>query len=205
MTGLKQALGSVWATRFATFALIAATAACNGASSGGKPATVDSLLGAGIAAQKDGRLDAAKQLFQQVLAKDPGNVYAHYDLGVIAQTQNDPQTALHEYGAALVANPKYVPALFNEATIWTTSDVPLAITTYRQIVQIQPQAPTAYLNLGLLEAKTGQRAAAVRDLNTALHQDPTLASGVPKSLLKDVGRFSKQHPAAASASPSASG
>src|SRR5438067_6544188 len=88
-------------------ALVISTVACGGGSSDGKPATVASLLGAGISAQQQGRLDAATQLFRQVLAKDPGNVYAHYDLGVIAQSQNDNQTALREYGAALVSNPRY--------------------------------------------------------------------------------------------------
>jgi tetratricopeptide (TPR) repeat protein len=191
-----------WPSRFATSVLAVATlAACSGGSAGGKPPTVTSLLNAGIAAQQQGRVDAARQLFEQVLAKDPGNVYAHYDLGVIAQGANDKQTALHEYGAALVANPRYVPALFNEATIWAATDPSLAMATYRQIVQLQPQAPTAYLNLGLLEVKAGQRAAGVRDLNTALHQDPTLATGVPKKLRTQVGRYANQH---ASPTPSSS-
>jgi tetratricopeptide (TPR) repeat protein len=198
----KLALNGHGLSRFATSVLgVATLAACSGSSSDGKPPTVTSLLNAGIAAQQQGRVDAARQLFEQVLAKDPGNVYAHYDLGVIAQGAHDDQTALREYGAALVANPKYVPALFNEATVWATSDPSLAMATYRQVVQLQPQAPTAYLNLGLLEVKAGQKAAGIRDLNTALHQDPTLAGGVPKKLRTQVGRYANQHP---SPSPSPS-
>jgi Tfp pilus assembly protein PilF len=176
----------------------AALAGCSGSSGGtDKRATAATLLSAGLKAQERGDANAARQLFEQVLEKDPNNLYAHYNLGVIAQTDQDDQAALREYGAALTANPSYVPALFNEATIYGVTDPTLAIATYRQVIKLQPHAPTAYLNLGLLEAQTGQVGRGVRDLTIALHQDPTLASGIPKKLLHKVSKAVK-----ASASPS---
>lgn len=202
MTGRTRAAGPVVGSLPALAAAAAlALTGCSANSSGGKAATPDSLLAAGLAAQQQGNLGAAKQLFQQVVDKDPRNYYAHYDLGVIAQKQNDNTTALREYGLALTANPHYVPAMFNEATIYGVTDPPLAITTYRMVISLQAHAPTAYLNLGLLEAKTGQLKAAVRDLRTALQQDPTLAGNVPKSLQKKLAGAPKH---GASPSPSAS-
>jgi tetratricopeptide (TPR) repeat protein len=200
-------LRRVAATAVALAIMVAGVASCAGSGSGGSQnANAATLLAAGIKAQQQGDLNAARQLYEQVVVKQSGNVYAHYNLGVIAQAQKDPQTALREYGAALTANPNYVPALFNEATIYAVTNPTLAIATYRQIVKLQPNAPTAYLNLGLLEAQTGQMAVAIRDLSTALHQDPALGKGLPKRLLNKVGQAANASggaSASASTSPSA--
>jgi tetratricopeptide (TPR) repeat protein len=178
--------------------LVGVLTACGG-KSGGKPADASTLLAAGIKAQQQGDANAARQLFEQVLAKQPNNFYAHYNLGVLDQQAKDNASALREYGSALTINPNYVPALFNEATIFATTDPALAITTYRKVVSLQPKAPTAYLNLGLLEAAHGEIPQGIKDLNTALHQDPTLGTQVPPKLLKQVGAYA----ATATASPSA--
>ena len=171
-----------------TLAFLGAITACGG-SSGGKAADANTLLQAGIKEQQKGDSNAARQLFEQVLAKQPNNFYAHYNLGVLDQQAKDNASALREYGAALTINPDYVPALFNEATIFATTDAELAITTYRKVILLQPKSPTAYLNLGLLEAAHGEMAQGIKDLNTALHQDPSLGTQVPPALLKKVGAY----------------
>lgn len=176
----------------ATVAVAGLLAGCSSGSGGDHPkANAGTLLAAGLQAQKAGDTQAAKQLYQQVIAKDPSNVYAHYNLGVIAQQAKDNSTALREYGAALAANPNYVPALYNEATIYGESNPALAITTYKQVVSLQKQSPTAYLNLGLLEVKTGQKRQGYADLLTALHQDPTLAGGLSPKLKRQLSQASK--------------
>jgi tetratricopeptide (TPR) repeat protein len=167
-------------------------AGCSSGSGDDKTKTnAGTLLAAGLQAQKAGDTQAAKQLYQQVIAKDPSNVYAHYNLGVIAQQAKDNSTALREYGAALAANPRYVPALYNEATIYGDSNPALAITTYQQVISLQKQSPTAYLNLGLLEVKSGQKQKGYADLLTALHQDPSLAAGLPPKLKRQLSQASK--------------
>jgi tetratricopeptide (TPR) repeat protein len=175
-------------------ALLALLTACGGSSDASKPADANTLLAAGIKAQQQGNANAARQLFEQVLAKQPNNFYAHYNLGVLDQQAKDDAAALREYGAALTINPRYVPAMFNEATIFATTDPNLAITTYRRVVALQPKAPTAYLNLGLLEAAHGELAQGIKDLNIALHQDPTLGNQVPPGLLKKVGAYANATP-----------
>lgn len=175
-----------------------------GGGSDGKKATPSTLLAAGLAAEQKGDLVGARSLFEQLLRKQPNNVYAHYNLGVIAQQQHDPATALQEYGEALASDPNYVPALYNEATIWGASNPTLAIATYRQIIKLQAQAPTAYLNLGLLEEQAGQHKAAISHLLTALHQDPSLVSNLPPKIKAQLAKASSASPAA-TPSPSASG
>lgn len=177
--------------------------ACGGGSDTDK-ATPSSLLGAGLAAEKKGDLVGARALFEQLLRKQPNNVYAHYNLGVIDQQQNDTAAALQEYGEALASNPNYVPALYNEATIWGGSNPTLAIATYRQIIKLQAHAPTAYLNLGLLEEQAGQHKAAVSHLLTALHQDPSLTSRLPPNLATKLAKTGSAS-SSATPTPSASG
>lgn len=164
-------------------AIATVVGACGGASSGGaKNAGPGATLAAALQLQQQGKLNEAKQLYLQVIKAQPKNYYAQYDLGVIAQTAGDNGGALSYYGAALTANPKYVPALYNEATIYATSDPTLAISTYRQVIALQPVAPTAELNLGLLEVKHGAPHKGVNDLAVAITQDPSLLAKVPKHL-----------------------
>ncbi len=174
-------------SRIAACAVVAATlvavaSGCGSSSSGGQKASPGNLLAAALQLQQQGKLNAAKQLYEQVVQAQPDNYYAHYDLGVIAQQAGDDTGALADYGAALTANPKYVPALYNEATIYAKTDPALAITTYRQVLAIQPVAPTAALNLGLLEFAHGQRQQGLHDLGIAITQDSSLLAQIPKHL-----------------------
>lgn len=194
----------VWAGIASAVTLVGLLTACGGGSSGGKAADANTLLAAGIKLQQQGNANGARQLFEQVLAKAPNNFYAHYNLGVLDQQAKDNPSALREYGDALTINPSYVPAMFNEATIFALSDPALAIATYRRVVALQPHAPTAFLNLGLLEYAHGEQARGLRDLNTALHQDPSLGPQVPPALLKKVGAYANSASPAASPAASAS-
>jgi tetratricopeptide (TPR) repeat protein len=180
----------------AVIALLAVATACGGSSSGAgaNPALT---LSAGLKLQAAGNFGQAAQLYQQVIAAQPKNAYAQYDLGVVDQATSNPVGALAAYGAALTINPKYVPALYNEATIYTVTDPVLAISLYRQIVVLQPIASTAYLNLGFLEIKNGEAKQGVHDLAVAIQQDSTLLARVPKHLQRLVSAL-----AAPPASPS---
>ena len=149
-----------------------------------KEATPAQLVQAGLAAASQGNDQAALSAFQEAAQKDPKNYYAHYNLGTIYQKQNNTVLALQEYGLALQINANYVPALYNSAIIYGATNPQLAITTYRRIVVLQPKAPTAYLNLGLLEAKLGLFAQAGKDLQKALDQDPSLTTSIPKDVFK---------------------
>jgi tetratricopeptide (TPR) repeat protein len=181
------------ATALAGVALAMVVCGCSSSSSGASPTKKPALtnaakdLNAGIVAAKQGQNEKAKQLFNAVLVSQPHNVMAHYNLGVLAQQANDTAGALVQYGEALAANPKYVPALYNQAVIEAVSHPSVAMATYRRIVVLQHNAPTAYLNLGLLEVKHGQRQQGLPDLLQAIKEDPALASGLPKKLRNAVG------------------
>jgi tetratricopeptide (TPR) repeat protein len=150
------------------------------------PADFSTLVGAGRAAFRQGDYNAASQLFEQALAKSPDDPTAHYDLGSVYQAENLDKQALTEYAKALAKDPTFVPAIYNEATIYAAHDVPLAIFLYRKVIHIQPNSPTAYLNLGLLEDQQGQHAQAGADLRQAVALDATLHNQIPPNVVADL-------------------
>jgi tetratricopeptide (TPR) repeat protein len=167
-----------------------ALAACGGSSGGGESngdggthASYSTLVGAGVALLQQGNTGAAAQLFQQAIASKPHNPVAYYDLGVAYQRESKTGAAGRAYFAAIHYGPNYVPALYNLAGIVAQRNPPLAIFYYRRIVHRQPDSPTAFLNLGLLEAR-GHRVPerALRDLAQAVRLDPSLRADVPASL-----------------------
>jgi tetratricopeptide (TPR) repeat protein len=175
--------------RFAALPVVAAllmgglVSGCN--DSKPKEATSEQLVQAGLASAAKGDDKAALSAFSEAAGKDPKNFLAQYNLGTIYQKQGDTVLALQHYGLALQVNPNYVPALYNSAVIYGATNPQLAIITYRKIIQLQPKAPTAYLNLGLLEAKLGLFTQAGKDLQKALDQDPSLTSSIPKDVFKN--------------------
>jgi tetratricopeptide (TPR) repeat protein len=183
-------------TRFATALAIAGLACSLGSCGGSAPkppagtstASYSTLVHAGIHLLDHGQTSAAEQLFQQAAVKNPRDPVAHYDLGVIFQQDGDRPGAFKEYKLAILADPRYVPALYNEAVLQSAHNAPLAIFYYRQVIRMQPDSPTALLNLGLLQDQTrAQRHQAVADLRRAVRLDPALGARIPASVRRGIG------------------
>lgn len=148
-----------------------------------QPASFASLVGAGNVLLRSGNLNAAQQLFEQAIKANPANAIGYYDLGVVYQQEGQRPDALREYRLALAEDPKYVPAIYNRAVLYEVTNPPLAIFYFRTIISLQPDSPTAYLNLGLLEAQTkATLPQALVALNKAVKLDPSLLANVPLSL-----------------------
>jgi Tfp pilus assembly protein PilF len=90
---------------------------CAGSTSAAKPAaktdaeSVSQTLDRGLQAHVEGRLDDATAAYRQVLARDPGNKFALYNLGLIDQTAGRRDAAERNYRLALQTDPNYAPAL----------------------------------------------------------------------------------------------
>src|SRR5579862_8499733 len=98
---------------------------------------------------------SATATFQDVLAISPGNVYANYDLGVVAQNTGNSAGAISYYNKALAENRAYTPAMYNEAILLESSQPRQAISLYQKIVTINTKAATAYLRMAFLQAEQG--------------------------------------------------
>jgi Tfp pilus assembly protein PilF len=144
------------------------------------------LIDAGMHLLRQGNSNAAEQLFQQAIRRDPSSSVGHYDLGVVYEQQRHPVLALRQYQLAISADPRFVSALYNGAVIIASRSPQQAISLYHRIIAIQPGSPTAFFNLGLLEAKANEDTQAVRDLREAVRLDPGLSSKVPTPLRAQV-------------------
>jgi len=135
---------------------------------------VAALLQVGIqrANQKD--WTGATTTFQDVLAINPGNVYALYNLGVIDQTKGDSAAAIGFYKQALRESKKYTPAMYNMAILLEKPDPQQALSLYQQIVAINPQASTAYLRMAFVQVQLGEISAARVSYAKAIAIEPSL-------------------------------
>lgn len=134
------------------------------------------LLAKGIAAQRAGDLSSATGYYNQVLAIQPNNYYALYDLGDVEETQNQNANAEYHYRAALAVNPNYAPALYNLAILETASAPVSAENLYQQVLAVQPNNAAAHLNLGFLQIKLGQVAEGRKNVAIADKLEPSFKS-----------------------------
>jgi tetratricopeptide (TPR) repeat protein len=151
------------------------TAIAGSGSAASNAAAVQVLLKQGINQAQAKMYDQAVTTFNNVLALDPNNVYALYNLGVINQTQNNTTAALDYYNRAVTVDSTYTPALYNKAIILESSDLNGALALYKQIVAINPKASTAWLRMAFVYAKQGQPVLANAARAKAVALDPTLA------------------------------
>jgi tetratricopeptide (TPR) repeat protein len=184
-----------------------AVAACSSSSSSLPKVPVSTRFAAGLAALRQHDYSAAVGLLSQVTRLEPRNYAAFYDLGVAYQDQGADRAALIAYAKAQALNQRFVPVIYNRAVLYSKTDPQLAIFLYHRVISLQHNSPTAFLNLGLLEAAQGRRLRkqAERDLAMAVQQDPSLASRIPAPLRAGVaaaGRNIPKSPATASPRPS---
>jgi len=191
LCGVRAGEGLRGAPKVLALVLLAAPglAACSGSSknsstSASTPkASFPVLIGAGMDLLHQGNVSGAGQIFAQAVSLEPSNPVGHYDLGVALQRGGDRNGALRQYRMALANDSRYTPALFNEAVLIAPHNAALAIFYYRRIVAIKPNSPTAFLNLGLLQAANGWPRKIVRSsLRRAVSLDPKLRAHVPARL-----------------------
>jgi tetratricopeptide (TPR) repeat protein len=134
-----------------------------------------SLLSSGLSQMEKKKWSAATTSFQKVLAVSPGNLYADYDLGVIAQSTGHSDEAISYYNKALAVNAAYNPALYNEAILLESSQPQQAIVMYQKVVKNDPKAATAYLRLAAVQDEQGDSKDAKANDAKAVKLDPALS------------------------------
>jgi len=150
-----------------------------GSSSAASAQAVNGLLSTGIRQAQAKQFAQAQVTFQDVLVLDPGNEFAWYNLGLIAQTKNNPKAAVSDYQQAIRSDPRDTSAMYNEAIALEPTDRSQALSLYLQIVAINPKAATAYLRMSFIEDQLGDHASAAAARAEATALDPHLASVPP--------------------------
>lgn len=144
--------------------------------------TANTLVQRAIAALGRGQPGQARADFESVLAIDPADTDATFDLGVLDQRQHRGAAAAAAYDRALLLDPRFTPALFNLAVLDTPASPGEAMNLYRRILRIKPGDVDTEFNLGLLLVRSGQRTEGEQLLNSAARSDPGLASRLPTGI-----------------------
>ncbi len=132
---------------------------------------------------RQGNASGAKQLFEQAVGIEPKSAVARYDVGVVDQAEGEAKQALDAYRQAVSRDPRFPPALYNEATVLSATAPLRAMALYRKVIVLQPDSPTALLNLGLLELGfKSMQILAITDLRHAIRLEPSLQSSIPPSV-----------------------
>jgi Flp pilus assembly protein TadD len=153
----------------------AATAAPSVASSDQAVTTTQLLIDTGLT-QIDGRqYDEARTTFQSVLDLDPTNAYGWYNLGYIAELQDDDATAVQRYATALTHDKDFSPALYNLAILTEGSDLGASVELYRREIAVKPDDSAAYMRLGFALRHLGQEPEAKQMLQKGIELDPSMA------------------------------
>lgn len=136
--------------------------------------TADALTRA-LQLHTQGKLNDATVAYYQTLAKDPGNKYAFFDLGVIAQTNKSTVIAESFYRIALEIDPKFLSPLYNLGVLRQQAGANQeAIDLYRRVIAIEPNNASAHFNLGIALRAIGQRSEGDAELARAQQLDPAL-------------------------------
>jgi Tfp pilus assembly protein PilF len=132
------------------------------------------LLQTGLTQLSSGDDAAAKVTFENVLILDPANLYAHYNLGLIAQHRNQTQQAIESYDAALAIDDTYAPALYNRAILTEPTDLDAAVELYRDTIDADPTFAAAFMRLGFALVHLGKDDEGSTYLEKGIALDPSM-------------------------------
>jgi tetratricopeptide (TPR) repeat protein len=139
-------------------------------------ATASELLAEGLQAHRAGQLVKAAEGYFGVLAIDPANTFAHYNLGLIYQALKDLPTAQRYYHLALHDDIGFTPALFNLAIVRDRLGDPEGATEYYlKVLAIEPENAAAHLNLGFALKELDEKKHGNDEIARAIELDPSLA------------------------------
>lgn len=145
------------------------------ASSSGDLSAADTLVQAALQQLDSGDDAKARATFENVLELDPANVYAHYNLGLLAQDAGDDELATKQYDAALEADPDFTSALYNKGIVLETSDLGAAVDLYRRALAADPDLAAAHMRLGFALLHLGKTDEAEEHLAKGVELDPSMA------------------------------
>ena len=138
-------------------------------------ASVEELLTEAVALHSGGVIDEAAKRYEAILAVEPDNVLALYNLGQITQQRGVLPTAIEYYDRALAADPTFSTAAFNRAiALRDLGRTDEAIAAFQALLDANPDSVGALFNLGNLYISLGDAERGVPLVNRAVELDPSL-------------------------------
>jgi protein O-GlcNAc transferase len=138
--------------------------------------TMPASLALALEHHKAGRLQAAKEVYQQVLQIDPYRAEALHSLGVVAHQQGEHELALTYMSQALQLRGDSVPLLNNLGEVYRTlGRLSEAIDCFRRALQLKSDIAELHNNLGNALKDQGQTSQAITCYHRALQLAPNYA------------------------------
>jgi protein O-GlcNAc transferase len=137
---------------------------------------MEEKLRAALEFHRHGRLAEAQQLYEQILAADPGNFDALHLFGAIKAAQHRVEEAAGLMTAALQQRPDSIEVLYNlgmvlqEQKKWGDAEA-----LYRKALSIKPDFAEAHNNLGNVLRETNRAGDAIRHYQNACASRPDYA------------------------------
>ena len=139
-------------------------------------ATVSESLVLAIQAHQSGRLQAAEQIYRQILQVEPNHADAIHLLGVVASQTGRPDEAAACCRRALQLKPDYVEAHNNLGNaLKDQGKLDEAAACFRRAVELKPDFAMAHSNLGNALRALGRPAEAVVAYRRAVELQPDFA------------------------------
>ena len=139
-------------------------------------ATISEALTIAIQHHQAGRLQAAEQIYRQILAVNANQADAWHLLGVIAQQVGKSEIAVEYIGRAIRLKGDAEAFHLNLGAAYRTLHrVAEAVACYRRVIALTPNHPQAYYNLGNALEDQGMLDEAVACYRRAIELKPDLA------------------------------
>ncbi len=125
---------------------------------------------------REGHLDEARSIYQQILAELPENPDALHYLGLACYQSGEVEPALKHIREALRVAPDYIEACNNLGIISQgLGQYEEAETCYRKAIELRPKHANSYCNLGVVLKSQGRMSEAAAAYREALYLDETHA------------------------------
>ena len=155
-------------------------------------ATISEALAIAIEHHQGGRLQAAEQIYRQILQVEPNHADALHLLGVIASMLGKPEMAIEYMARAVQRKPDYAEAHSNLGLALNSQGrLEEAVVCYRRALALKPDYAEAHNNLGnaLSDQRKLDEAAACYRRALALKPDFAEAHYNLGNALKDQGKL----------------
>ncbi|HWY85823.1 MAG TPA: tetratricopeptide repeat protein [Gemmataceae bacterium] len=139
-------------------------------------ATISEALAVALEHHQGGRLQAAEQIYRQILEVEPNHPDALHLLGVIASAVGQLETAVQYMERSLELRPDNAGAHYNLGNAFIKlGKIDEAVACYRRVLQLKPDYGEAHANLGFALRDQGNLDEAVLCYRRALALKPDFA------------------------------
>ena len=143
---------------------------------------------------KNNNLQAAENLYKEILKTRPNFQGAHNNLGNVLKDLGEFQEAISCYEKAIQIQPDYANPYYNLGSVLDElGEHQKAISCYEKAIQIQPNYTNAHYNLGALYFELGEHQKAISCYEKAIQINPNFAGAHNNlgNVLKNLGEFQK--------------